>query len=149
MLSGAGTITASAARRSKTSWSQLTSSDTTGLSVPRTVILPAGQTTANFDVTMIDDHVIEGNRPITVTAQMDNWTPGSATMTDIDDDATLAVRLPASGWKGQTLAGAGTVSLGGTLPSPLTCLSLAAIRRACGARDGDHSRPVSSRPYSL
>ena len=98
---------------------QLTSSDTTGLSVPRTVILPAGQTTANFDVTMIDDHVIEGNRPITVTAQMDNWTPGAATMTDIDDDATLAVSLPASGWEGQTLAGAGTVRLGGTLTSPL------------------------------
>ena len=31
----------------------------------------------------------------------------------------MAVSLPASGWEGQTLAGAGTVRLGGTLTSPL------------------------------
>ena len=63
---------------------QLSSSDTTGLTVPATVTIPAGQTSASFNVTMVDDHVIEGNRPISVTAQMDNWTPGSATMTDFD-----------------------------------------------------------------
>ena len=64
--------------------------------------------------------MIDGNRPITVTAQMDTWTPGAATMTDIDDDGTLAVSLPASGWEGQTLTGAGTLTLGGTLSTPLT-----------------------------
>ena len=73
--------------------------------MPATVTIPAGQTSASFNVTMHDDHVIEGNRPIAVTAQMDNWTSGSATMTDIDDDGTLAVTLPASGWEGQTLTG--------------------------------------------
>ena len=93
----------------------MSSSDTTGLTVPATVTIPAGQTSVSFDVTMHDDHVIEGNRPITVSALMDTWTPGSATLTDIDDDASLAVSLPASGWKGQTLTGAGSVTLGGAL----------------------------------
>ena len=99
---------------------QLSSSDTTGLTVPATVTIPAGQTSATFDVTMHDNGVIDGNRPITVTAQMDNWTSGSATMTDIDADGTLAVSLPASGWEGQTLTGAGKLTLGGTLSTALT-----------------------------
>ena len=90
---------------------QLSSSDATGLTVPATVILDAGATTASFSVVMHDDHVIEGNRPITVTASADNWTSGSATLTDIDDDGTLAVVLPSSGWKGQTLSGAARCSL--------------------------------------
>ena len=119
VLAGAGTVTSSAAAADAVVV-QLSSSDTTGLTVPATVTIPAGQTSVSFDVTMHDDHVIEGNRPITVTAQMDTWTPGSATLIDIDDDASLTVSLPASGWKGQTLTGTGSVTLGGTLPAPLT-----------------------------
>ena len=118
VLSSAGTITASAAHRQKHPGAiDLQRYDRPQRAANRGP--PAGQTTANFDVTMIDNHVIEGNRPITVTAQMDNWTPGSATMTDVNNNATLAVSLPASGWEGQTLAGAGTVRLGGTLTYPL------------------------------
>ena len=96
---------------------QLVSSDPTGLTVPATVILHAGATTANFYVVMHDDHVIEGNRAITVTASVDNWTSGSATLTDLDDDGTLAVLLPSSGWEGQVLNG--EVQIGGTLASDL------------------------------
>jgi hypothetical protein len=118
VLMGAGTITSSAAP-TRDITVQLLSSDVTGLTVPATVILRAGQTTANFNLTMVDDHVIQGDRPITITAQMENWTPGSATLTDLEDDATLTVALPASGWEGQTLTGAGTVQLGGTLTTDL------------------------------
>ena len=89
---------------------QLSSSDPTGLTVPATVILDAGTTTATFGIVMHNDQVIEGSRPITVTASVENWTSGSATLTDLDDDATLAVVLPDSGWKGQTLSG--TLQLG-------------------------------------
>ncbi len=119
VLTAAGTITSSAAPANDITV-QLLSSDTTGLTVPATVILHAGQTTANFNVTMVDDHVIQGDRPISVTAQMDNWTSGSATLTDLEDDAALTVTLPTSGWEGQTLANAGTVQLGGILPTSLT-----------------------------
>ncbi|MGO9115920.1 MAG: dockerin type I domain-containing protein [Thermoguttaceae bacterium] len=113
-----GTITASQAP-AKDITVQLTSSYPAGLSVPATVILHAGTTTASFGISMHDDHVIEGNQHITVTASVENWTSGSASLTDIDEDATLAVILPASGWKGQTLSGAGTLQLGGTLTTNL------------------------------
>ena len=119
VLVNAGTVTASAAAQNAVVV-QLSSSDTTGVTVPATVTIPAGQTSATFNVTTHDDHVIDGNRPISVTAQMDNWTSGAATMTDIDNDGTFAVSLPASGWEGQTLTGAGTLTLGGTLTAPLT-----------------------------
>ena len=118
VLTAAGTITSSAAPANDIVI-QLLSTDVTGLTVPATVILRAGQTTATFDVTMVDDHVIRGDRPITVTAQMDNWTSGSATLIDLEDDAALTVTLPASGWEGQTLANAGTVQLGGILTTDL------------------------------
>ncbi|MCE5268513.1 MAG: M36 family metallopeptidase [Planctomycetaceae bacterium] len=119
VLTGAGTITSSQAPDADITV-QLSSSDTTGLKVPATVVLHAGQTTASFDVTLVDDHVIQGDRPITVSAQMDNWTGGSATLSDLEDDKRLSVTLPASGWEGQTLSAAGTVQLAGTLTTPLT-----------------------------
>ena len=95
---------------------QLASNDTSQLTVPATVILPAGQTSVNFTATLLDDHIIEsGPTPVTVTAQMDNWTPGSGTVNIIDDDHTMTVTLPASGWEGQAFPGAGTIQIGGTL----------------------------------
>ena len=99
---------------------QLVSNDTSQLTVPATVILRAGQTSVTFDATLVDDHIIEsGPTPVTVTAQMDNWTPGSATVSVLDADHTMTVTLPASGWEGQTFPGAGTVQIGGTLTSDL------------------------------
>ena len=95
---------------------QLASSDTTQLTVPPVVILPAGQTSVAFTATPWDNHVIEpGPTPVTVTALMDNWTSGSATVNVSNDDRTMTLTVPASGWAGQVLSGAGTVRLGGTL----------------------------------
>ena len=87
--------------------------------MPATVVLPAGQTTVSFDVTMIDDHVIDGDRPINVTAHVENWTDGTATMIDAEGDATLTVTLPGDGWEGQVLSGEGVIQLGGITPSDL------------------------------
>ena len=96
----------------------MTSSDTTRLTVPATVTLLAGQMSVNFTATLLDDHIIEsGETPVTVTSHVENWTDGSATVNIIDDDRTMTVTLPASGWEGQTLSG--TVQLGGTLTAPL------------------------------
>jgi methionine-rich copper-binding protein CopC len=112
-----GTIIASAAPAANFTLS-LTSSDGTRLTVPATVTLPAGQTTVPFSATLLDDHVIEGGpTPVTVTAATENWTNGSATVSILDDDATMGLTLPASGWEGQTASG--TVTIGGTLGSPL------------------------------
>ncbi len=112
-----GTITSSAAPSQNISVA-LTSSGTTHLTVPATVTLPAGQTSVNFTATLLDDHIIEsGPMPVTVTAAVENWTSGTATINILDEDATMAISLPASGWKGQTLSG--TVQIGGTLAAPL------------------------------
>ena len=99
----------------------LLSNYTSGLTVPATVTIHAGQTTATFDVTMHDDRLIQGNRPVVVTAAVENWTSGSATLSDIDDDRTIAVIAPSDVWEGQgVLHNAGTVRLGEALPSALT-----------------------------
>ena len=112
-----GTVTASAPPTQNITV-QLASGDTTRLTVPATVTLPAGQTTVNFTATLLDDHVIEpGPTPVTVTSQVENWTSGAATINILDDDNTMAITLPASGWEGQTLSG--TVQLGGSLTTPL------------------------------
>ena len=104
---------------------QLASSDTSRLTVPATVTLLAGHTSANFTAALLDDHVIEsGTTPVTVTSQVENWTSGARTVNIIDDDQTMTLTLPASGWEGQTLSGAGTIQLGGTLASDLV-ISLA------------------------
>ena len=112
-----GTVTASAAPTQNVTVS-LSSNGASHLTVPATVILPAGQASVNFTATLLDDHVIESSpMPVTVAAAMDNWTPGSYTINVLDADATLALALPASGWEGQTLSG--TVQIGGTLTAPL------------------------------
>ena len=81
--------------------------------------LPAGQTSVNFTATLLDDHVIEsGPTPVTVTSHVENWTDGARIVSIVDDDRTMTVTVPASGWEGQTLSG--TVQLGGTLTTPLT-----------------------------
>ncbi len=113
-----GTVTSGAAP-ARNITVQLTSSDTTRLTVPATVTLLAGQTSVNFTATLLDDHVIEsGPTPVTVTSHVENWTDGARTISIVDDDRTMTVALPASGWEGQTLSG--TVQLGGTLTTPLT-----------------------------
>ena len=97
----------------------LTSSDTTALQVPATATIPAGQTSAPFTFTIIDDTKINGTHPATITAHVANWTDGSATVNILDNESTnLSVTLPSSVTEGGT--GTGTVSISGTLPAALT-----------------------------
>ena len=99
---------------------QLVSNYASGLTVPTSVTLRDGHTSVAFDVTMHDDHVLQGPRPVAVTAAVENWTPGSATLLDVDNDATITVGLPVDSWEGQgVLPGAGTVRLGGVMATDL------------------------------
>ena len=79
LLHGAGTLTSSAAP-SQNIVVQLTSNNTTEVSVPTTVMLPAGQTSVSFDVTIGDDYKLDGTQTVTVTAHVENWTDSSATI---------------------------------------------------------------------
>ena len=60
---------------------------------PYTVIFPAGQTTATFDVPINDDNILEGSEDFILTidqtslpSNVTRGNPGEATVTIVDDD---------------------------------------------------------------
>jgi hypothetical protein len=99
----------------------MSSSDPTSLSVPATVTIPAGQSSAPFYPLVIVDNQLRGDRLVTVTAQVVNWTNGAATMTIHDNKSTnLVLTLPAQARESNgMLTNAGTVQIAGTLTSSL------------------------------
>lgn len=98
----------------------LASSNAAELQVPATVTIPAGQASVTFPATIIDDTRIDGTTTATITAQVTNWTAGSATVAIADNESTaLTVVLPASVREGDGPK-TGLVRIGGTLGAPLT-----------------------------
>ena len=65
----------------------LSSSDTTAATVPATVVIPAGQAAATFDITGVDDATIDGTQTPTITATAVGLTDGTITVDVTDDDA--------------------------------------------------------------
>ena len=99
----------------------LSSSDTTELIVPASVAIAAGQTSAVFIATVVDDAAIDGPQNATVTAHVTGWTDGSATITVLDNENfNLTVVLPAQVAEGDgVIANGGSVNISGTLSSNL------------------------------
>ncbi|MGA2139353.1 MAG: M36 family metallopeptidase [Verrucomicrobiia bacterium] len=64
----------------------LLSSDTTELTVPASVTISAGQTSAVFTATVVDDSETDGAQPVTVTASAAGFVDGSADSTVLDND---------------------------------------------------------------
>jgi hypothetical protein len=64
----------------------LSSSNNSRLAVPSTTIIPTGQTSAVFNVTVVDNNIIGESENVSVTAHVANWTDGSAWMTIFFDD---------------------------------------------------------------
>ena len=79
----------------------LTSADTTDLSVPATVTIPAGQTTASFDVTLVSNGLRQGPETVAVTAAATGLTGGSTTMvvndSNVDHFTFSAIASPQAG----------------------------------------------------
>ncbi|MEO8791915.1 MAG: choice-of-anchor tandem repeat GloVer-containing protein, partial [Chthoniobacteraceae bacterium] len=97
----------------------LTSSDPASATVPATVTIPSGQTSATFLITPIDDLIINGTRVVTITAHLSNWTDATANISILDNETTsLALFLPASVGEGSTATA--TVSASGAVPGNLT-----------------------------
>lgn len=90
--SGIGTVTASAPVAFPIQV-RLTSSDTTELTMASPIYIQAGQTSTTFTVTVPDDTIIDGPQPVTVTAQVTNWTTGSAVTTVLDDDTNITLTV--------------------------------------------------------
>lgn len=98
----------------------LESDDTGELRVPASVIIPAGQSSASFTLTAVDDTFIDGVQMVTVTGSVQGWTSGTDTIAITDNEAlTLALTLPASVIEGQTTV-FGSITLSGQAVSPIT-----------------------------
>jgi uncharacterized repeat protein (TIGR01451 family) len=72
----------------------LMSSDLTELTVPASVILNAGQTFVDFDLTIVDDPDVDGMQLATVTATAGAFTSGLASMTVLDDESPPVPHSP-------------------------------------------------------
>ncbi len=80
----------------------LTSSDPAQVQVPASITLFAGQSNAVFDLTILDDGVLDGTQTATITASVPSSGTGSASMNIFDKEtAVLQVSLPATVTKGQ------------------------------------------------
>jgi lysophospholipase L1-like esterase len=92
----------------------LASGNTGKVTVPATVTIPAGQSNAAFDLTIVDNSLLDGDQIVFVTAAALHYTNTQAAMTVHDNEtATLVVTLPASASESAgTLTNAGMVSIG-------------------------------------
>ncbi|MBK8476436.1 MAG: S8 family serine peptidase [Opitutaceae bacterium] len=96
----------------------LSSSDTTELLVPKSVVIPAGQTSAVFNLSAPDDDLLDGTQTVVVTASMANWLSASAAIDVNDSDPrTLTLALPASILESNYTSG--TISLSAKTLVPL------------------------------
>lgn len=79
---------------------QLASDRTGELTVPPTVLIPNGQSSATFAVTTIEDFVADGNQTVTVTASTTGYTSGtrSIVVSDVDlpDLVVRSIGVPAT-----------------------------------------------------
>ena len=63
---------------------QLSSSDASAATIPTTVTIPAGQASATFPVTAIDDRLLDGTQAVTLTATASGYEPSSLTLSVTD-----------------------------------------------------------------
>ncbi len=100
----------------------LSSSDTSEVTVPPTLTLLVGETNKTFDITIVDDGLIDGAQTATITAHAENWNDGAASITVLDDETlNLTVILVPSAYENTgVISSAGTVLLSGTLATNIT-----------------------------
>ncbi|GEP43176.1 hypothetical protein BGE01nite_24670 [Brevifollis gellanilyticus] len=72
----------------------LVSSDTTELQVPATLVMAAGTSSASFDLTMVDDALVDGDQTVIVTASAAGYSSGQLGMTVADDEQPAAPQNP-------------------------------------------------------
>ncbi|MEC8338793.1 MAG: zinc-dependent metalloprotease family protein, partial [Planctomycetota bacterium] len=93
---GATATTATVTRTGPTSGDlivSLTSSDTSEATVPSTVTIPDGQSSATFDIAAIDDSDVDGTQTVTIAATASEFTGGSDTLDVTDDDIPLVLSV--------------------------------------------------------
>jgi hypothetical protein len=66
-----------------------TNSDPSSISIPATVEIPAGQTSATFAIGAIDNSLVDGSQDVTITAQATGLQNATALITVTDDDQPI------------------------------------------------------------
>jgi len=84
---GVGTVTISGMLESDLSIS-LTSADPAMATVPSSVIIPAGSTTAGFSITAVDDAIADGAQTTGITASAAGYASDTKSVTVLDNDAS-------------------------------------------------------------
>ena len=139
--SSTGTVSVSTPPASDVAVS-LTSGNLNKVLVTSTVMIPAGQTFAAFNLSIVDNNLIDGSPAVAITAHIQNWTDGVASIIVLDNENTnLTVSLPASAYEGDgVLVNAGSVSISGSLLSDLLVNLASAIPEGCCTADRDDSK---------
>jgi hypothetical protein len=88
LLPGQGSVVLSKATTSQLTVN-LSSSDSTKASVPATVVVPAGATSAPFDITVYDDMILNGNQTVQICASISGEQCGCSQMTILETDGGL------------------------------------------------------------
>ena len=117
-----GTVTRNTSTTSALTVSLL-SNEINKLTVPATVTIPAGATSATFPVTVVNDQQIDGNETATITASASGFLTGSDSAVVVDDNVpSLSLTLA-----DQTVSEAagddattGTVSIASPASQPIT-----------------------------
>ena len=101
----------------------LLSNEINKLTVPATVTIPAGASSATFPVTVVNDQQIDGNETATITASSSGFQAGSDSAVVVDDNIpTLSLTLAETTISEAAGANAttGTVSIASPTSQPLT-----------------------------
>lgn len=95
--SGAATATVSIPSALGSSLSvELASSDTSEVTLPATVTIPAGQTSVTVAVTAVDDVDSDGSQQVTLTAAASGYSNGAAVVTVLDNEVSVEGVTPAA-----------------------------------------------------
>ena len=92
---------------------QLSSNRTDKLTVPATVTIPAGQSTASFALNVLDDSYVDGTQAVTLTASVGGWDSATRTINVVDNEpSTISLGFGASVTEGYGVYPT-TVQIGG------------------------------------
>ncbi len=108
-----GTVSRNAGDLSSALTVTLTSGDTTEATVPATVTIPAGQSSATFAIDAVDDAIVDGSQTAAFTAAATSYTAGTASVSVTDNDAaalTLTINKTTFAENAGSNAATGTVT---------------------------------------
>jgi subtilisin family serine protease len=81
----------------------LSSNDTTELQVPASIVIPAGAGSQVFNLTLVDDALVDGDQPVIVTATASGFSTGQGSMTVTDNERPALPAQPAPAHLGSSV----------------------------------------------